>query len=48
MYLEHYRSALLGTLASVRDCYPAFELHGSVLGDAGGAIGTAAMAWPEG
>jgi glucokinase len=48
VYLEQYRSALLDTLASVRDCYPAFSLYQSELGDAGGAIGAAAMAWPAG
>jgi glucokinase len=45
VYLEQYRSALLCTLASVRDCYPAFALYASALGDEGGAIGAAAMAW---
>jgi glucokinase len=45
VYLPHYRSALLNSVAVVQDCFPAFELSVSTLGDEGGAVGAAVMVW---
>ncbi|WP_425145183.1 ROK family protein [Deinococcus sp.] len=43
--LPHCQTALLDTLATVKGCFPPFQLLPGALGDQGGAMGAAALAW---